>query len=230
MSVLRQVTVFRDLPEPAIQRLEQAGTAIEPRPDTQVFSSGDPADAVYAIVGGAGRVRISAFDHRSKVLMAEVFRQGDVFGEIGVIDSGTRTAEAVADGRVRLFRIGAAGFRSVLWDTPALGVNLCRLLSHRLRRTFTLLEDATFETLEVRLARQVLYLAEVDGRRTEDGLQLAGRLRQTDLADLLGGTVRSIITILNAWRASGVVAYDGRRAQLTILDEAHLRALVGRAP
>jgi Mn-dependent DtxR family transcriptional regulator len=57
-------------------------------------------------------------------------------------------------------------------------------------------------------------------------LQLAGRLRQGDLADLLGATTRSIITILNSWRADGLVTYDPVRAQLTICREAGLQHLV----
>ena len=87
--------------------------------------------------------------------------------------------------------------------------------------------DATFESLEARLARQVLYLGRREGRRTEQGLQLAGRFRQSDLADLLGATTRSIITILNAWRADGLVIYDAARAQLTLCREAELQRLVG---
>lgn len=86
--------------------------------------------------------------------------------------------------------------------------------------------DATFESLEVRLARQVLYLAGREGRRTEQGIQLGGRFRQSDLADLLGATTRSIITILNAWRADNLVIYDPTRAQLTLCDEAAFRRLI----
>ena len=82
-------------------------------------------------------------------------------------------------------------------------------------------------TIEVRLARQVLYLAGREGRRTDQGLQLSGRFRQGDLADLLGATTRSIITILNAWRTAGLVTYDTDRALLTVCDIAALRAIVG---
>ena len=97
----------------------------------------------------------------------------------------------------------------------------------RLRRTSILFRDATFESLEVRLARQLLYLGKREGRRTDQGLQLAGRFRQSDLADLLGATTRSIITILNSWRADGLVIYDAARAQLTLCREAELQKLVG---
>ena len=200
--------------------------SLGPRERDVVFRQGDPADAVYAITGGAGRIQIGVPDRDSKRLMVEVLRENEVFGELGVSEGGSRTAEAYAEGPVRLVRIPAAAFLAVLSDTPRLGVNLARLLAARLRRTFTLFQDASFETVEVRLARQVLYLAAHDGRRTERGVRLAGQLRQADLADLLGTTTRSVITVLNAWRAQGWVAYDGEKAMLVLLDPAGLRGLV----
>jgi len=56
-------------------------------------------------------------------------------------------------------------------------------------------------------------------------VRLTQRLRQDDLADLLGATARSIITILNAWRAAGVVLYDTERAFVTLCDPGALRAI-----
>jgi CRP/FNR family cyclic AMP-dependent transcriptional regulator len=55
---------------------------------------------------------------------------------------------------------------------------------------------------------------------------LTARLRQADLADLLGATTRSIITILNAWRTAGLVVYDTERALLTVKDIAAMQAIV----
>ena len=107
-----------------------------------------------------------------------------------------------------------------------MGANLCRMFAGRLRRTSILFRDATFESLDARLARQLLYLGRREGRRTEQGLQLAGRFRQGDLADLLGATTRSIITILNSWRADGLVIYDAARAQLTLCREDDLQRLI----
>ena len=226
MSVLSTVACFHNLPPDALLRLERGGYAVNPRDGEQIFPQGNPANEVYAIVAGDGRVRIGSSSAQSKSLMAQLFSAGDIFGEIGVIDGGVRSAEAVALGRVRLWRISSTAFIEVLNSTPALGVALARLLCQRLRRTYTMLQDATFATVEVRLARQVLYLAGLNGRRTEFGTQLAGRFRQGDLADLLGTTPRSIITILNSWRASGVVTYDTNTAQLTVHNETELRKLV----
>jgi CRP-like cAMP-binding protein len=226
MNALARIRAFENLPPEAVRRLERGAMPLEPRTGDVIFAQGDPADSVHAIVSGEGRVRIGADDRHSKRLMVEVFAAGDIFGEIGVIDSGARTAAAVADGRVRLMRIPAATFMDVLNETPQLGVNLSRILAARLRRTFMLFQDASFERLEVRLARQLLYLAGLQGRRTDAGIVLTSRLRQPDLADLLGAATRSIITILNGWRADGLVIYNTERAQITLCDEARLRALI----
>ena len=229
MNPLSRIGIFENLSPDTIKRLDRGAIMLEPRNGTEIFTQDDPADALYAIIGGEGRVRIGAIDRRSKKLMVEVFGVGDIFGELGVITPGPRSASAVTEGRVRLARISASCFMDVLNDTPALGINLARTLSHRLRRTFALFQDATFETLEVRLARQLLYLGGLHGRRSEDGIVLGGRLKQLDLADLLGATTRSIITILNAWRAADIVQYDTDQARLTIRDEERLRALLESA-
>jgi CRP/FNR family transcriptional regulator, cyclic AMP receptor protein len=224
MISLASVNIFKGLSQEERSRLAHGSLILEPRDGATIFAQGDPADGVYAITAGDGHVRIGAIDRHSKALMVEVFRIAELFGEIGVIDSGSRTASAVVEGRVTLVKIQASVFRSALTGCPALGEALCRMMALRLRRTFELFQDATFETLEVRLARQVLYLAE-QGRPTQQGVRLAHRFRQADLADLLGATTRSIITILNAWRNAGLVVYDTDRALLTVQDMARLRAI-----
>lgn len=229
MLPLAAVGCFQTLPPAALERLAGAGFPVNPRDGARIFAQGDPADAVYAITGGDGWVRIGSTGARAKALMAELFREGDIFGEMGVLDETTRSADAVVEGRVQLWRVGAMAFRDELDRTPALGVALARMLSQRLRRTYSLLQDATFESLEVRLAHQLLYLAALGGKPVATGIRLPGRFRQGDLADLLGATQRSIITILNGWRAREIVLYDTARAQLTIRDPVALRVVAQEA-
>jgi CRP-like cAMP-binding protein len=226
MAPLDAVIVFKGLDPSALRDLEKGSTLLELRDGTEIFMQGDPADSVYAITSGHGHVRIGATDRHSKGLMVEVLGPGEIFGEIGVIDGNPRTASAVVEGQIQLLQIRAAAFLAVLRHCPMLGEALCRMMAQRLRRTFELFQDATFETLEIRLARQVLYLAQREGHATPQGLRLAHRFRQPDLADLLGATSRSIITILNAWRATEIVTYDADRALLTVKDLPALRKLV----
>jgi len=57
---------------------------------------------------------------------------------------------------------------------------------------------------------------------------LKGRYRQADLADLLGVTTRSVITVLNTWRQRTFIDYDTATGILTVLDPARLRELAHR--
>lgn len=148
----------------------------------------------------------------------QIFAQGDAADAAYAIIGG--------EGRVRLLRIAAPVFLAALGERAMLGTDLYRVLAARLRRTFTLFEDATFESVEVRLARQILYLVRRGERRTEHGIRPAGRFRQNDLGDLLGTTTRSIITIFNTWRASGSVIYDVNSAHLTLVREDGLQTLI----
>ena len=192
-----------------------------------VFHQGDPAGAAYIVAGGTGNVRAGALGGAEKQLMVEIFKQGDLFGELAALDGTARSAEAMAlGGPVRLAVLPAGPFREALADVPRLGANLALLLASRLRRTFTLLQDATFERLEVRLARQLLYMAKRDGRPGPDGVRLGQRINQEDLADLMGATTRSVITILNAWRAHGVLRHDTRTGRVILPDPECLVRLV----
>jgi CRP/FNR family transcriptional regulator, cyclic AMP receptor protein len=116
---LHSIAVFKGLSGEAIRQLDQSCVPVEPRDGEAIFSQGDPADAVYAITGGDGHVHIGAIDRHSKALMVEVFRAGEIFGEIGVIDGRVRTTTATAVGRLRLMKIHQTVFLAALANYPS---------------------------------------------------------------------------------------------------------------
>ena len=128
---LHSIAVFKGLSGEALRQLEQSCVPMEPRDGEAIFSQGDPGDAVYAITGGDGHVRIGAVDRHSKALMVEVLRAGEIFGEFGVIDGGVRSATATAVGRLRLMKIRQTIFLAALGNYPTIGESLCRMLAQR---------------------------------------------------------------------------------------------------
>ena len=99
MSPLRDVTIFQDLPAAYLARLEAGGRLVEPHDGVELFTQGDPGDAVFAIVGGEGQVRVGVIDRRSKRLMAEVlldFRKdlGWAIPEVKYLRSRCRNAQS----------------------------------------------------------------------------------------------------------------------------------------
>jgi CRP/FNR family cyclic AMP-dependent transcriptional regulator len=195
----------------------------EYRGDEVIFSRGDAGD--YAFLVTSGFVRVGTIGENGKRITVEIFKEGEMVGEVAVIDSSPRTADATAMGVAKLAAIPGSAFRELLQRSPTFSLNLLRLMASRLRRTYSLFEDASLSDLEHRLAKQVLYLIGL-GAAGDRRVRIYSRLHQADLADLLGATPRSIITILNKWRADGLADFDGRTAQLTVLDLERFRSLV----
>jgi CRP-like cAMP-binding protein len=204
-------------------RLFANATVTHVRNEEAIFGRGETAHSVYVALAGA--VRISTLAESGKRIVVEIFGEREMFGEIAAIDEGVRTADAMAMGPGAVLAIPAGVFRVVLAGSAPLANNLLRLATARLRRTYSLLEDASLRSIEIRLARQVLYLIKL-GTSGRGQLRLQTRMHQDELADLLGITTRSIINVLNKWRAEDLVAFDGRTAQLTILDITRFQRLV----
>jgi CRP/FNR family cyclic AMP-dependent transcriptional regulator len=223
--MLEKIELFKTVSHGLLGKMESAAALIEPASNARLFVQSDIADAVYVVVAGEGHVRIGATDQNGKSLMIELFALGELFGEIAVIDGSTRTADAVVQGRVKLLRIPGTAFLDLLRASPELGIGLCRMMASRLRRTFELFQSASFEPLESRLARQLIYLAELSGSPAEHGTRLNGRYRQSDLADLLGVTPRSIISLFNIWRSSEILHYDATQGVVVLRDKNALRAI-----
>jgi CRP-like cAMP-binding protein len=219
----RAAPVFAGVAAPDLDRLLSVAQPHQYRDDEQVFARGEKADRVYLIL--SGMVRISTLGESGKRIVVEIFRDQEMFGEIAVIDGETRTADAMAYGPADLLILPGSAFQALLGGSAPFARNILRLVTARLRRTYSLLEDASLLNLELRLAKQVLYLAGL-GSSGGDKVRIHSRMHQEDLADLLGATSRSIITILNKWRAEGLATFDGRSAQLTITDIERFRALV----
>jgi CRP-like cAMP-binding protein len=221
-EVIGLAPAFQGMTEQETAFLEGASQRLALRDDQTIFSRGDAATSVYLTLSGA--VRISTLAPSGKRIVVEIFKANELFGEIAGIDGGARTADATAMGPVELLAIPVTAFRDVLKKSPELANNILQTTIERLRRTYSLLEDASLRPVELRLAKQILYLVKF-GAHGSATIRLQVRMQQDELADLLGVTTRSIINVLNKWRADELVQFDGRTAQVTILDMERFRAL-----
>ena len=64
----------------------------------------------------------------------ETLGPGEPFGEMALIDSEPRAAGAVARTRCRLVSISERQFLDLIHDTPYFGLEIMKVMAHRLRR------------------------------------------------------------------------------------------------
>jgi CRP/FNR family transcriptional regulator, cyclic AMP receptor protein len=103
-----------------------------------VFRQGEKGIDLFVIQSGI--IEISRGDGEKRILMATL-RQGDFFGEMSVLESMPRDADAVAVTRAQLLVITQGGLLIRLRRDPTFAVEMLHKLSGRVRALNQQLED-----------------------------------------------------------------------------------------
>ena len=96
---------------------------------SRVVSQGEQGRDLYVIQKGTVEVRHQK--EGSDVLLATM-KQGDIFGEIGLLGDGVRSATVVASEASRIFRLVDSDIRYILKNNKDLGLHLETLSKERL--------------------------------------------------------------------------------------------------
>jgi CRP-like cAMP-binding protein len=191
-------------------------------PATRVlFRKGDPGSRMMVV--RHGRVKACTHSEEGKELMIAMFRPGEVFGEIALLDGADRTADIVAIEDCELLTLDRRDFIPFLLEHPEAAVTMLEVLARRVRRTTKLLEDVAFYDGPIRLARRLVHLAEVVGVEVEEGVRLDMPLSQQQLGNMVGMTRETINKQLKQWREEALITWV--RSIYTITDLAALKKI-----
>ena len=183
------------------------------------MNQGEPARALFAIIRGRLKVASCGPDGRDTVL--GIMAEGEVFGEVALLDGGLRSATCTAIEPCELLVIERAQFMDLLESAPAIAVKLLDVLAQRLRRLSQRSEDAAFLDVPSRLARSLLDLASRFGERERSPSQevrISLKLSQQELGDLVGATRESVNKHLNEWTRQGILKVQGGRMVIADVD------------
>lgn len=219
LTLLRSISLFEGLEPEQLAKVAALVTVRSYPARAVVVSQGEPADALFGIMRGRLKVVSSGPDGRDTVL--GIMGEGEVFGEVALLDGGTRSATCTAIEPCELMAIDRAPFLALLEQTPGIAVKLLHVLTGRLRRLSQRSEDAAFLDVPSRLARSLLDLATRFGERprgSTNGIVIMLKLSQQELGDLVGATRESVNKHLNDWARQGLLAVDGGRVTIADLE------------
>jgi CRP/FNR family transcriptional regulator, cyclic AMP receptor protein len=132
-SILNEIEHLREL-----NPLEQAALAekidlLVYSADQMVFSYGDPGHALYIVRRGEFEIYVKN-DQGEKIVL-EISQPGDVFGEVALLDGGSRTAWAAAVGNAEVLRLDREHFEDYLRQCTPAALNLLSVVARRLRKS-----------------------------------------------------------------------------------------------
>jgi uncharacterized membrane protein len=136
-ALLAEVPLFKlldeqeraDLAAHLDERQFQAGALI--------FQAGDPGDSLYII--RSGEVEIFFKDNTGTRIVLEKDEAGDFFGELSLLDKGTRTASALALKDVEALEVDRDDLDQLFQTHPHAAMDLLTAMGRRMRVTAELL-------------------------------------------------------------------------------------------
>ena len=206
---LGRTSFFNGLDNDDITRLAQIARVSTVPADTLLFSQGDESDGLYSVVDGIVRIFLTADDSRE--LTIQLFEEGEVIGEISLIDGLPRSAGAATLTEARLIFIPRQSFLALLDNSSRLQRQIILSLCERLRHTNEQVNRAVFSDLRHRLLVLLRQLALIHGRIERDVAVVELDLTQGTLAQMLGASREAVNKQIRALVKERRLSVDGHR-------------------
>ena len=139
VEVLRQIPLFANIEPAKLKLMAFASERLTFKGGQSLFHQGDAGDAAYIIVDGAADVIVDTPDGPLKVA---TLNRNDIVGEIAILCDVPRTATVTASGELVSLKVTKDLFFRMITDFPEMGVEIMRVLAHRLEQTTTQLSEA----------------------------------------------------------------------------------------
>ncbi|NLN39397.1 MAG: Crp/Fnr family transcriptional regulator [Smithella sp.] len=181
------------------------------------FSEGDNADGFYIIL--SGRVKIFKLSPDGKEQIFHILEAPEPFGEAAVFSGENFPASATALVETPVLFFPAGKFTGLIRQDPILALSMLGLLSLRLRKLTTLVENLSLKEVPARLAAYLLY----QSRDNEHKPVIELDVSKNQMAGLLGTIPETLSRILKRMAEENLIKTDART--ITILNRKHLTDL-----
>jgi CRP-like cAMP-binding protein len=213
-AILSRHPFFKELAPELIDQVQSHAVARMVKAGTVIFAKGDPGDSLFAVVAGTVRVSVPSPDGNDTVF--SLLNEGEIFGEMALLDGRPRSAEVCAVTNCELMIIHRRDFAPLMKENPEIALRLIDILCARLRRTDELVEEVMFLDLPARLAKVLLKLAD-NAPMAPQGRKIA--MTQREIGQIIGMSRESTNRQLRLWARRDWVRLERRTIVVMAIDE-----------
>ena len=201
---LKKVSLFRDLPMEDMQAIASLAVSRQYPRNTLVICEGDESDSLYIVL--SGKVKVYLSDDEGKDVTLNIQGEGEYFGELALLDGGTRSASVVTQQGTRLAVISRKVFDRCLEDNPKIALTVMRGLARRLRELSENVRSLALMDVYGRVAHTLLDLAKEEGGK----MVIPQRLTQQEIASMVGASREMVSRILRDLSAGGYISIKNK--------------------
>lgn len=167
-ELLKQVSLFQFLDDNERSELAAQLDVVTFAAGQEIFHYGDPGDSLYVI--NSGEVEVFMKNHTGERIVLETSTRGDFFGELSLLDKGSRTASVMATQETETLRLERADLEAFLRRCPQAVMELLAAMGKRqrvtveqLRRTATRNVNEETDDLRTVVQKAADWIAEFSG-------------------------------------------------------------------
>jgi CRP/FNR family transcriptional regulator, cyclic AMP receptor protein len=221
-NLLCESELFSTLDPEEINELIALASEVEIKVGEILFTRGSEGDELFVLV--RGRICLELDGRDGKTISLGALGEGDMFGEVSVLDGGKRSATVKATEPSELLAIRRNDLIALMQRFPNIAIKLLGVLAKKLRMTNELIEDTLGFNLVSKVAKELLGLARAYGKNTSNGIKINVDFSESELAGIVGTTVPKLEEQLTEWQRENVITMS--RGYITILDVHKLKCLV----
>ncbi len=200
--------LFSGLPENELNGIIQITIEKKFGRGESVFFEGDDGTGFYMVK--EGKVKIYKMSLAGKEHILHIFGPGEPFGEVPVFHGLPYPASAETLAKSTLLFFPREQFIRLVHETPSIALNMLAVLSMRLRRFSSQIENLSLKEVPARLAGYLLYLSEEQGNSEVVKLEIS----KGQLASLLGTIPETLSRIFSKMSDEGLLQVEGRKIRL----------------
>lgn len=218
-SILKAVSYFAELDDPALASVERAAIRRAYDPEQVILIEGEPCSGLYIVESGWLKAVKIGLEGREQVL--QTLGPGDVFNAISVFTDAPNQATVAALEASVVWMVQRETLLRLLDEQPALARQVVKDFAGRVMHLVRMVEDLALRSVEARLARLLLEQANgeaVQRRRWATQAEMSSRLGT--VPDVLNRALRKLVE-------KEMIGVE--RHQIQILDKEGLKTIAQTA-
>jgi CRP/FNR family cyclic AMP-dependent transcriptional regulator len=158
-GMLAKNELFEQLTEEDRTQLAKVVDRRELPAGTTLFQAGEPGESLFVV--STGEVELFIKDTAGQKIVLTVARDGEIFGELALLDRGARTATAIALVDTELLELDRDDLLLLFQKTPEAAVRLLAAVGHMTRKADELLQTRVSRNVNIEVEENLSTLQKI---------------------------------------------------------------------
>ena len=174
-----------------------------------IYMPEQSSDKVYFL--SSGRVKIGSYSSSGKEITKAILEAGQVFGELSLINEGSRRDFAYAMEDTDVCALSVTEMKGLIKDHSSLSLLMMRIMGNRVLDMEQRLESLVFKDSRTRIVEVLVELTHKKGERVGYEHVVRRFITHQEIANLTATSRQTVTTVLNELRTKILITFNRKR-------------------